>query len=152
MPGTTPEEGGQDGVHDVRFATNSPGTRSRRRCRDQDIMPGWSTEVEPFLQESKLCYKRWMEEGKPRQGAVHEAKLRSHALFCHAVIRVKRSEKLRQAQGLFNAAMEGDICLFKEMKRVRTGGGEVEELVESVDGSSGEDEIALTFAKIFQTL
>ena len=68
------------------------------------------------------------------------------------MIRVKRSEKLRQAQGLFNAAMEGDICLFKEMKRVRTGGGEVEELVESVDGSSGEDEIALTFAKIFQTL
>ena len=38
------------------------------------------------------------------------------------------------------------------MRRVRTGGGEVEELAESVDGSSGETEIADTFAKIFQTL
>ena len=91
-------------------------------------MPGWSTEVEPFLQESKVCYKWWIEAGKPRQGAVHEAKLRSHALFRHAVRRVKRSEKLRQVEGLFRAAMEGDINLFKEMKRVRTGGGEVEEL------------------------
>ena len=75
-------------------------------------MPGWSTEVEPFRLESKACYARWFEEGKPRQGPVHEAKLRSHVLFRHAVRRVKRSEKLRQAEGLFNAAIEGDINLF----------------------------------------
>ena len=40
-------------------------------------------------------------------------------MFRHGVLRVKRSEKLRQAEGLFNAAMEGNINLFKEMRRVR---------------------------------
>ena len=80
------------------------------------------------------------------------SKLTSHALFRHAVRRVKRSQKQRQAEGLFKAGMEGDISLFKEMKRIRTGGGEVEELAESVDGSYGQTEIADTFAKTFQTL
>ena len=95
------------------------GTRSgtgpgRNQDRDREIIPAWSTEVEPFRLESKACYSWWMHAGKPRQGILHEAKLRNHALFRHAVRRVRKSEKLEQAQGLFNAAMEGDIKLFKD--------------------------------------
>ena len=79
-----------------------------------------------------------MEAGKPRQGILHEAKLRSHTLFRHAVRRVKRSEKHREAQGLFGAAMDGDIKLFKEMRRIKTEKGQMEEMAESVDGNTGK--------------
>ena len=47
----------------------------RNRDRDREVIPGWSTEVEPFRLESNACYSWWMEAGKPRQGILHEAKL-----------------------------------------------------------------------------
>ena len=108
--------------------------------------------MEPFRLESNACYFQWMTAGKPWQGALHEAKLRSYALFRHAVRRVKRSEKLHQAQGIFGAAMEGNIKLSKEMKRIKTGKGQKEEMAETVDGVTGQQEIADTFATIFKTL
>ena len=83
--------------------------------KDRDIIPGWSSEVEPLRLQSNYCYRAWLASGKPSQGETPEAKLRSHAQFCHAVRRVKRASKLHQAQGLFEAAMAGDIELIKEM-------------------------------------
>ena len=123
-----------------------------RGQRTRIINPGWSTEVEPFCQASKLAYSQWAEAGKPRNGPLLADKLRSHALFRHAVRRVKRCEKLSKAKGLFNAAMAGDVNLFKEMKKIKSGGGQMEEMAETVDGSTGEEEIADTFATIFNTL
>ena len=128
------------------------GSGPGHRDRDRDILPGWTTEVEPFCKASKLAYKRWTDAGKPRNGPLLADKLRSHALFRHAVKRVKRCDKLSKAKGLFNAAMSGDLDLFKEMKRVKSGGGQMEEMADTVDGSTGEEEIAGTFAKIFNTL
>ena len=118
----------------------------------RDAIPGWSTEVEPFRLESNTCYRAWLVAGKPRQGEKHAARLRSHALFRHAVRRVKRAEKLHQAKGLFGAAMEGDLQLFKEMRRVRSGKGQMEEMSETVDGVTGEQGVADAFAGIFSTL
>ena len=105
-----------------------------------------------FCKESKLCYSRWAKVGKPRQGPLLEDKLRSHALFQHAVRRVKRCEKLIQAKGLFNAAMAGDVNLFKEMRKIKSGVGQMDEMAETVDSNTGEKEIADTFTAIFKTL
>ena len=118
----------------------------------RDAIPGWSAEVEPFRLESNTCYRAWLAAGRPRQGAEHEARLRSHSLFRHAVRRAKRAGKLHQAQGLFGAAMAGDIQLFKEMRRVKSGKGQMEEMAETVDGVTGEQGVADTFAGIFSTL
>ena len=115
--------------------------------RGREVIPGWSTEL-----ESNACYARWMTAGKPRQEALPEAKQRSHDLFRHMVRRVKRSEKLHQAQGLFGAAMEGDIKLLREMRRFKTGKGQMKEMAETVDGITGEPGIADSFATIFKTL
>ena len=65
---------------------------------------------------------------------------------------MKRNEKLREAQGLVGAVMEGDIKLFKEIKGIKTGKGQMKEMAESVDGITGEQGIADTFANIFNTL
>ena len=108
--------------------------------------------MEPFRIRSNACYRAWLAVGKPRQGEVHEAKLHSHAQFRHAVRRVKRAGKLHQARGLFDAAMAGDLELMKELRRVKSGKGQMDELAESVDGVSGEHEIADRFAEIYKAL
>jgi hypothetical protein len=74
--------------------------------------------VEPHRLESNYCYRAWLAAGKPRQGEEHEARLRSHTQYQYAVRHVKRAAKFHQAKGLFAAAMDGDISLFKEMRRV----------------------------------
>ena len=129
-----------------------PLTGRAQGGKGRAVIPGWSAEVEPFRRESNTCYRTWLAAGKPRQGAEHEAKLHSHALFRHAVRRTKRAEKLHQAQGLFGAAMAGDLELFKEMRRVKSGKGQMEEMAETVDGVTGQQGVADTFAKLFDAL
>ena len=84
--------------------------------------------MEPYRQASNVAYRTWIAHGKPRQGPVHKSKLATHAQYKYAVRRVKRASELYNARGLFAAAMEGDCQLLKEMKRVRTGKKEAEEL------------------------
>ena len=125
-----------------------PGGQEEQR----DIIPGWSEEVEPFRLFSNTCYRAWLAAGKPRQGEEHQAKLRSHAQYRHAVRRVKRASKLHKARGLFGAAMAGDMELWKELRRLKTGKGEVEELPDTVDGVTGERYVAEQFAHVYSTL
>ena len=125
-----------------------PGGQKEQR----DIIPGWSAEVEPFRLISNSCYRAWLAAGKPRQGQEHEAKMRSHAQYRHAVRRVKRSSKLYKARGLFGAAMSGDMELMKELRRLKTGKGEVDELPDTVDGVTGDRQVADQFAQVYSTL
>ena len=126
--------------------------RAGGREDSREIIPGWSTEVEPYRLQSNAAYRCWLAAGKPRQGRVFQDKLHHHAQFRYAVRRVKRAAKLHQAQGLYAAAMNGDIELMKEMRRVKSGKGEMEELAETVDGSTGEDNVADQFKKVFESL
>ena len=59
---------------------------------------------------------------------------------------------MQNARGLFAAAMEGDCQLLKEMKRVRTGKKEAEELTNTVDGVTGSDNVANKFKEVFEAL
>ena len=108
--------------------------------------------MEPFRLASNTCYRAWLVAGKPRHGEAQEAKQRSHAQYRYAVRRVKRASKLFQARGLFGAAMAGDMELMKELRRIKSGKGEIDELPETVDGVTGEREVADQFRKVYQTL
>ena len=116
------------------------------------VLPGWSAEVEPYRQQSNQAYRAWLAAGKPRQGEEFEAKLHHHAQFKHAVRRVKRAQQMHQARGLYQAAMEGDIELMKEMRRVKSGKVTVDELADNVDGETGATNVANQFRKVFETL
>ena len=119
---------------------------------NKKVLPGWSQHVEPYRQASNAAYRSWIAHGKPRQGPVHKLKLVSHAQYKYAVRRVKRASELHNARGLFAAAMEGDCQLLKEMKRVRTGKKEAEELTNTVDGVTGSDNVANKFKEVFEAL
>ena len=120
--------------------------------QERDILPGWSTEVEPYRRHSRYCYRAWLAGGKPSHGQLHRDKLESHAQFRHAVRRVKRASKLHQAKGLYQAAMDGDMALMKEMRRVQSGKGELDELPDAVDGVTGQQEVANRFGAVHSAL
>ena len=128
------------------------GQAGRGRSREREVIPGWSATVEPFRQRSIYCYRAWRAGGKPSHGDLHRAKLESHAQFRYAVRRVKRSDKLQQAKGLFEVAMAGDVALMKEMRRVQTGKGVLDELTDNVDGASGQQEVADKFGEVYSAL
>ena len=48
--------------------------------------------------------------------------------------------------------MAGDMELMKELRRIKSGKGEIDELPETVDGVTGEREVADQFRKVYQTL
>ena len=96
--------------------TGKVGSREGTR----EVIPGWNTEVEPHRKETNTCYRTWLAAGKQRQ-----AKVQSNTRFRYAVRKVKRAKKLHQARGLYGAAMAGDIELMKELRRVKTGKGQI---------------------------
>ena len=128
------------------------GRAGRGGRRHQEIIPGWSSEVEPFRQRSSYCYRAWLAGGKPSHGRLHQDKLVAHVQFRYAVRRVRRANKLHQAKGLFEAAMIGDMELMKEMKRVQSGKSQLDELPDMVDGVSGQQEVADKFGEVHAAL
>ena len=130
------------------------GSAGRGRKQDQEVIPGWTAEVEPHRQKSNYCYRAWLAGGKPSHGDLHRAKLDSHCAFRYAVRRVKRADKLHQAKGLFAAAQEGDVSLMKEMRRLQSGHGTAaaEELTDTVDGVTGQQEVADQFGAVYSAL
>ena len=115
-------------------------------------MPGWTREVRPFKVHSNACYKAWLEAGKPSNGDVFDQKQHSHAQYRHAIRRVKRGAKLQKAKCLFEAAMNGDIQLLKEMKNVTKGKGSQEEPTYELDGATGQSEVVSKFKQVYEEL
>ena len=66
--------------------------------------------------------------------------------------RVKRASKLNQAKGLFEAAKAGDMALMKEMRRVQSGNGMLDELPDTVDGVTGQEDVANQFGEVHSAL
>ena len=119
--------------------------RNKKNRKRRENVPGWSHYVEPFKQHSNEVYSLWVLAGKPKSGDIFEEKQAAHAQYRHVVRRVKRHSNYHQARGLFNAAMEGDLELFKEMRKVIKHKSGDESLPDSLDGISGKSEIAETF-------
>ena len=119
---------------------------------DRKVTPGWSVEVEPYRRQSNYCYRAWLAGGRPSHGDLHRAKVDSHTKFQYAVRRVKRASKLNQAKGLFEAAKAGDTALMKEMRRVQSGNGMLDELPDTVDGVTGQEDVANQFGEVHSAL
>ena len=78
--------------------------------------------------------------------------VKTRTQYHHAVRRLKRKGNLIRASKLFEASMEGDLHLLKEMKAVRGGKVGVSELPETVEGANGEEEIVEKFRGVYSSL
>ena len=115
-------------------------------------LPGWNEEVAPFQMEAKHWHSQWLEEGRPSTGQTHSAMVKSRTQYHHAVRRVKRKEQELRSRKLLDAAMRGDLHLLKEMKHVRGGKNERDDLPENVAGAEDEESIAEKFKEVYETL
>ena len=77
--------------------------------------------------------------------------VKKRSLFHYAVRRVKKRSDQTRAEKLFQAGMQSDIDLLKEMKIIRCGGNTTE-LPECVDGANGEEEIVEKFREVYSAL
>ena len=127
------------------------GTINRNNVTHKHL-PGWNKEVSDLQQKSRYAYRVWLANGKPNQGPIHSEKLRSQSVFRQAVRKIKRNSKKYQAEALLEAALQGDLNLMKEMKRIKSGKGALEELPSCVDGAEGEQEIANKFKEVYELL
>ena len=127
--------------------TGSAKTKERRRQ-----IPGWNNECRNLRLESKYAYRRWIAAGKPNNGDIYAAKLRAHSVYMQVIRKIKRNQKKYEADALLEASLKGDLNLFREMKRIRTGKNILEELPEEVEGAKGEQEIAEKFKEVYELL
>ena len=57
-----------------------------------------------------------------------------------------------KAEKLLAAALQGDVALLQEMKKIKRGGGGPPELPDTVAGANGEEEIIEKFRSVYYTL
>ena len=116
-------------------------------------IPGWSREVKPYRDDSLHWGNLWRRAGRPNTGWLHDIYVAARRQYHYAVLRVKRRRKEHQAEELLVAAMNGDVRLLKEMKKIRKGRHSgSNELPDNVGGSVGEQNIAELFRKSYENL
>ena len=115
--------------------------------------PGWSENVKPYQDESRYWHDAWVKEGRPRGNWLHRLMVKKRSQYHYAIRRVKGRADLTRAEQLFEASLQGDCNLLKEMRRIRCGGtGTTQDLPDSVSGASGEDDIAEKFKSVYEAL
>ena len=98
-------------------------------------------------------HRVWLGEGRPSSGWLHDTMVKKRTQYHHSVKRLKRKAKLIQAGILFEASMNGDINLLKEIKRIRGGKDSIPDVPETVAGANGQEEIVEKFGEcIFYTV
>ena len=116
-------------------------------------LPGWGEEVQPYKVDANFWHRVWVREGRPSIGPVHDNMVRSRTQFHYAVRRCKRQSDETKARKLFEASLQGDTDLLREMKRVRSGGGGGrDDLPENVEGGNTEEEIVDRFREVYSAL
>ena len=120
--------------------------------QDSGCMPGWREEVIPLQQEARLYHALWLSAGRPNRGDLFSAMARSRNQYHYAVRRVRRSRNLQRAKRLFEASMQGDMELIKEMRNVKKGCKVGAELPDNVGGADGEDNIVEKFREVYSAL
>ena len=116
-------------------------------------VPGWSTVVKPFREESLYWGNIWKASGRQTEGWVFENYKEARRQYHYAVLRARRAQEHHQAEQLLAASMEGDVQLLKEMKAIRKGKKSGNsDLPDSVGGADGEQAIADMFRESYETL
>ena len=115
-------------------------------------IPGWKEEVEPFREQALFWHAVWVSAGRLNKGELHMIMARTRNQFHYAVRRTQRQADLTRAKKLFEASIDSEMELLKEMKSVKVGRTGGEDLPDCVAGADGEAEIVEKFREVYQAL
>ena len=65
---------------------------------------------------------------------------------------MKKADKFYRANKLFHASKDGDVKLMREMKKIRTGTGNSEDLTGRVDEATGVEGVTSKFKEVYEHL
>ena len=104
------------------------------------------------IAESRYWHRVWQREGRPNNGWLHSTIVKKRAEYHYAVRRLKKQADLVRSKKLFEASLQGDLDLLKEMKAVRGGASGQTELPDTIAGTNGPAEIADKFREVYNSL
>ena len=112
-------------------------------------IPGWAQYVKPYSEESKFWFSVWLSAGKPLQGALYEAMIRTKCQYKYAVRRLKRAKQSIQNDKFVEGIVKGGCNIFQEIKKFR---GKTRSCSSRIDSEVGAQNIANHFSSIYSEL
>ena len=113
-------------------------------------VPGWSEYCATAREKAMFWHNIWRNAGKPHSGQLANLRRSTRAHYHRAVRKVKRNESIIRSEQMAKFIHKNDMRnLFKEARRLKCSGSMVPA---SVDGTSGNENIANLFASKFQNV
>ena len=111
---------------------------------------GWNEHVKPHRERALLWHRVWKDSGSPREGYIAQIMRKTRAQYHAAVKWVKRNQTAIRNEKLAMYLNSRDSSnLWGEVKKAK---GANNSMPSTVDGVSGNNEIANLFANKFKTL
>ena len=112
-------------------------------------LPGWSTHMKPFYEESKFWRAVWNSAGQPKDGDLACIMRHSRHQYKYALRRVQKATEKIQNDKFINSLLKGGIDIFQEIKKFRGKSGKCSS---TIDGEVGAANIANHFSDIYRGL
>ena len=141
--------------------TNIPLSRTSKSNKSSKVastnlsyqnVPGWKTFVKPVRDTAIFWYNIWKSAERPNKGVLYEIMKKTRNNYHFNIRKVKKMADNIRSQQLLDAAMNGDIKLMKEMKKVNNPKSSNSNLPETVDGAVGQDEGVDKFKEVYYDL
>ena len=111
------------------------------------VIPGWKTEVKPFMENASFWFSVWKSAGRPLNTELHRIMKRTRNIYHFQVKKCQRAENTIKKNKLLNSCLNGESDIFVEIKKLRRLGNDS---ATSIDGVT--DKVEEHFAKIYKNL
>ena len=112
--------------------------------------PGWSDFVADLYQFSRETHKLWLDNGKPRQGPIHNVYCQSKRRFKYALRYIKKHETNLRREAIAKKFSENDPkALWGEINKTNNS---KTPLPTSIEGTSGNDNILKLWENHYKSL
>ena len=116
------------------------------------LLPGWNEFVAPVKDDYKFWFSVWQSSGKPNTGVLFNLMKWTRNKFHYAVRKIKRLANKKNADALVDAAAEGNIALFEEMKKYLYRKTDEQNVPNTLEGKVTHRDILDKFKECYETL
>ena len=113
-------------------------------------LPGWKENVKPAKSDSLFWHSVSLSAGRPPSGALHNLMCWTRNKFHYAVRRAKRQAEMVKSSKLMEAAEQGNMALYREMKSTLSGKTSGQTVPESLDGKVTHETILDRFREFYE--
>ena len=122
--------------NDIVKAVQSSSYHLATSDRHRFNKPGWSDYVSDLYDFSRETYRIWLDNGKPRQGMIHDVYQQSRRRFKHALRFIKRHENELRKEAIAKKYCDNNPrAMWKEVNTINHSKVPLPSTIENVSGS-----------------